>query len=131
MRGMTIENRMITVLIALAYCVWASATLVRHFAATPDATLRWLFQSPAVACLIVAVGLEIERRANQVRGWVESPDWRRVPGLAIGLQYGGMLLLAWRGLWMFFSWDGMFFFPAWCAVALALLRWRPRWLPCA
>lgn len=129
MRGMRIENRLLTVLIALAYCVWASATSIRHFAGTPDALLRWLFQAPVVACLLTAVGLEIERRASRVAlDVLPSPS---APGLALGLQYGGMLLLAWRGLWMFFSWDGMFFFPAWCAVAIALLRWRPRWIPCA
>lgn len=127
---MRIQTRIVVTLIAFAYCVWASATLVRHFAGTPDAMLHFLFVAPAIACLITAVGHAIERGHNLVRGWEEAPGWRAVPGWALGLQYGGMLFFAWRAVWMFFSWDGMFYFPVWCALALTLYRWHPRSIPC-
>lgn len=128
---MRLPTRVWVGLVTLTYCVWASATQVRHFVLTPSAGLVWLWVAPPVACILVVLGLMGEKGAAASRPQKELASWRELNPLVLVLQYGGLLLMSWRALWMFFSWDGMFYFPAWCALALTLYRWHPRWVPCA
>lgn len=128
---MRLPVRCLAALIALGTCLWASATMVRHFAGTPDRVLTWLFLAPPLACLLSLIGLGLERAQADLYPNREVPSWRQVLPLALVLQYAGLALLAWRAVWMFFSWDGLFYFPACLALALALYRYHPRWLPAA
>lgn len=129
---MRLPTRIWLALVTLSYTVWASATQVRHFALTPSGALVWLWVAPPVACILVVLGLMGEKGGAARLAEKELTGWRYLHPLAFVLIYGGLLLMSWRALWMFFSWDGMFYFPAWCALALAALyRWHPRWVPCA
>ena len=134
---------MILALMALSYTVWAEATQVRHFSGTPDAYSTWLFLSPALACILSCLGLAWEQRQAQglagraIAGGRGGQDrqvlsWPQLARPALGLQWGGLALLSWRSIWMFFSWDGLFLFPGWCLLAAAVAyRWHARWAPCA
>ncbi|MGH9416978.1 MAG: hypothetical protein ACRD01_10150 [Terriglobales bacterium] len=126
---MSIQSRFILALAAFLYCVWQPATMIRHWAATPNGSLHWLLVAPAVACGLVVCGLAWEHQ--EAARWPEGeiPHWPQVHPIARWFMWFGFALLTWRSIWMFFSWDGMFLLPAWLLLALALYRWHERWLP--
>lgn len=128
---MTPNHRLAHALLALIYVSWASATLVRHFAGTPDAGMRFLLYSPIWACLFTLAGLLTEAGYARRRRlpWAYAP--RQIPMPLRALEIAGVAFILWRSLWLWFSWDGYFYFPAACFLALTLWRVKPsprQWL---
>ena len=125
------NHRLAYAFLALIYCCWASATLVRHFAGTPDLGMRFLLYSPIIACVFVLAGLltEIAWARQHRLPWAYAP--RMIPRPVRALEIAGVAFILWRSLWMWFSWDGYFYFPAACFLTLVLWRVKPsaaQWL---
>lgn len=122
---MMLRHRMAFACMAVIYSAWAEATLLRHFAGTPDRAMRFLLYSPAMACILTIAGLWLES------GWVRKHDLPPgyppyfLPMPIRVLEIAGIAFLGWRVFWMWFSWDGMFLFPAMMMLILTIWRQKP------
>lgn len=132
---MCISSRIVVTLSALVFCVWATATQVRHFAGTPSAGMNWLLVSPAIGCLIALLGLAWERgqavgqAVGQTTGQATGSSGSLAPLGAGGVAGArelepGREILHWRqvnwgaralqyGGWALLTWRSIWMFFSW------------------